>query len=144
MLLLYRLSFTVIGSANFLSRLLLFVAYTAEVACSVATVGKKCLHKYKAEFLLEKVQYKAEIYDSFMTLPMSANFNPSLRSQMSPRKERGASTISGSWGTIDTFLHFQPLLLYFKSKQAQNFSHNKTTLYTQHHAKHENNALQSI
>jgi len=39
------------------------------------------------------------------------------------------------WGTVDNFLHFQPLLLYFMSKQAQNLSHNKTTLYTQHHAK---------
>jgi len=33
------------------------------------------------------------------------------------------------------FLHFQSLLLYFKSKQVQNFSHNKATLYTQYHAK---------
>ena len=28
----------------------------------------------------------------------------------------------GRWSTVDTFLHFQPLLLYFKSKQAQNLS----------------------
>jgi len=41
----------------------------------------------------------------------------------------------GRWGKVDTFLHFQPLLLYFKSKQAQNLSHNKATLYTQYHAK---------
>jgi len=32
-------------------------------------------------------------------------------------------------GTVDTFLHFQPLLLYFKSKQAQSLSLNKATLY---------------
>jgi len=44
--------------------------------------------------------------------------------------------------TVDTFLHFQPLILYFKSKKAQNLSHNKATLYTQYHAKYENNALQ--
>jgi len=41
----------------------------------------------------------------------------------------------GRWGTVDTFLHFQPLLLYFMSKQAQTLSHNKATLYTQYHAK---------
>jgi len=40
----------------------------------------------------------------------------------------------GRWGIVDTFLPFQPLLLYFKSKQAQNFSHNKATLHTQYHA----------
>ena len=39
------------------------------------------------------------------------------------------------WGTVDTFLQFQPLLLCFKSKQAQNLSRNKATLYTQYHAK---------
>ena len=39
------------------------------------------------------------------------------------------------WGTVDTFLHFRPLLLYCKSKQAQNLSHNKATLYTQYRAK---------
>jgi len=39
------------------------------------------------------------------------------------------------WSTVDTFLHFQPLLLYFKSKQAKTLSHNKATLYTQYHAK---------
>jgi len=55
----------------------------------------------------------------------------------------------GSWGTVDTFLHFQPLLLYCKSKQAQNLSHNKGTLYTQYHAKtwkqgHSEKNLQSI
>ena len=55
----------------------------------------------------------------------------------------------GRWGTVDTFLHFQPLLLYCKSKQAQNLSHNKTTLYTQYQAKtwkqrHSENNLQSI
>jgi len=38
----------------------------------------------------------------------------------------------GMWGTVDTFLHFQPLLLYFKSKQAENLSHNKATLYSRH------------
>jgi len=32
------------------------------------------------------------------------------------------------------FLHFHPLLPYFKSKHAQNLSHNKATLYTQYHA----------
>jgi len=41
----------------------------------------------------------------------------------------------GRWGTVDTFLNVQPLLLYFKSKQAQNLLHNKATLYTQYHAK---------
>jgi len=41
----------------------------------------------------------------------------------------------GRWGTVDTFLNFRPLLLYFKSKQAQNLSHNKATLFTQYHAK---------
>ena len=52
-------------------------------------------------------------------------------------------TCRGRWGTIDTFLHFRPLLLYFKSKQAQNLSHNKATLYTQYHSKtSKNNALQ--
>ena len=44
-------------------------------------------------------------------------------------------TSRGRWGLIDTFLHFQPLLLYFESKQAQTFSHNKATLSTQYHAK---------
>jgi len=39
------------------------------------------------------------------------------------------------WGTVDTFLYFQPLLLYFKSKEAQSLLHNKATLYTQYHAK---------
>jgi len=34
----------------------------------------------------------------------------------------------GRWGTVDT-LHFQPLLIDFKSKQAQHLSHNKATLY---------------
>jgi len=32
-------------------------------------------------------------------------------------------------GTVNSFLHFQPLLLYFKSKQAQNLSLDKATLY---------------
>jgi len=45
----------------------------------------------------------------------------------------------GWWSTVDTFLHFQPLLLCFMSKQAQNLSHTKfitqVTLYTQYHAK---------
>jgi len=55
----------------------------------------------------------------------------------------------GRWGTVDTFLHFQPLLLYFKSKQAQNLSNNKATLYSQDHAKTwkqclSENILQSI
>jgi len=39
------------------------------------------------------------------------------------------------WDTVDTFLHFQSLLLYFKSKQAQHLSHNKATRYTQYIAK---------
>ena len=38
-------------------------------------------------------------------------------------------------GTLDTFLHFQQLQLYFKSKQAQKFSHDEVTLHTQYHAK---------
>ena len=33
------------------------------------------------------------------------------------------------------FCTFQPLLLCFKSKQAQNLSHNTATLYTQYHTK---------
>jgi len=41
----------------------------------------------------------------------------------------------GRWGKVDIFSHFQPLLLHFESKQAQNLSHNKATLYTQYHAK---------
>ena len=41
----------------------------------------------------------------------------------------------GRWGTVDTFLHFQPLLLYFKSKQTQNLSQKKAILYTQYYAK---------
>jgi len=42
----------------------------------------------------------------------------------------------GEGGVQSTvFLLFQPLLLYFKSKQAQNLSHNKATRYTQYHAK---------
>jgi len=41
----------------------------------------------------------------------------------------------GRWSSVDTFLHFQQLLLYFKSKQAQNLLRNKATLYTQYHAK---------
>ena len=45
-------------------------------------------------------------------------------------------------GTVDALLHFQPLLLYFKSKQDQKLSHNKANLYTQYHAKHKNNAFQ--
>ena len=36
-------------------------------------------------------------------------------------------TSKGRWGTVDTFLHLQPLLLYFKSKQAQNLLHKKAT-----------------
>jgi len=42
------------------------------------------------------------------------------------------------------FLHFQPLLLYFMSKQAQNLSHNKAALYRLQNnmPKHQNNALQ--
>jgi len=38
----------------------------------------------------------------------------------------------GRWGTVDTFLYFQPLLLYFKSKQAQNLSYscNGTSIIT--------------
>jgi len=38
-------------------------------------------------------------------------------------------------GTVDTFLHFHPLLLYFKSKQAQNLSLNKATLYQKYFTK---------
>ena len=46
-------------------------------------------------------------------------------------------------------MHFQPLLLYFKSKQAQNLSHNKATIRTQYHAetwkqRPSENFLQSI
>ena len=51
----------------------------------------------------------------------------------------------GEGGVQSTlFLHFQPLPLYFKSKQAQNLSHNKATLYSLHNImpKHENNVLQ--
>ena len=48
----------------------------------------------------------------------------------------------GRWGTVDTILHFQLLLLYFKSKQAQILSQNKETLHTHIMPKHENNALQ--
>ena len=47
-------------------------------------------------------------------------------------KKRG---LKGRWGTVDVFLHFQPLPFYFMSKQAQNLSHNNATLYTKYHAK---------
>jgi len=48
----------------------------------------------------------------------------------------------GRWGTVDTFLHFQPLLLYFKSKQAQ-ICHTIKQLYIHNiMSKHENNAFQ--
>ena len=56
--------------------------------------------------------------------------NASARVVTESEKDRGR------WGTtVDTFLQFQPLLLYFKSKQTQNLSHNKATLYTKYHAK---------
>ena len=45
-------------------------------------------------------------------------------------------------GTVATFLHFQPLLLYFMSNQAQTLSHNKTFHIHNITPKHENNALQ--
>jgi len=49
--------------------------------------------------------------------------------------QRKISGLKRKWGTVDAFLHFQPLLLYFMSKQAQNLSHNKATLYTKYNAK---------
>jgi len=42
----------------------------------------------------------------------------------------------GEGGVQSTLLCIlKPLLLYFRSKQAKNLSHNKATLYTQYHAK---------
>jgi len=48
----------------------------------------------------------------------------------------------GRWGTVDTFSLFQPLLLYFKSKQAQNLSHMKQLYIHNIMPKYENDALQ--
>jgi len=59
--------------------------------------------------------------------------------------QRKVSGLKGRWGTVDVFLHFQPLLFYFKSKQAQNLSlsHNKATLqYIQNIMQKHQNALQ--
>jgi len=55
---------------------------------------------------------------------------------MSDVTERCYEMGLGEGGYSRHFLPFQPLLLYFMSKQAaQNLSHNKATPYTQYHAK---------
>jgi len=48
----------------------------------------------------------------------------------------------GRWGTVDSFLHFQLLLLYFKTKQVKICHTIKQLCIHNIMPKHENNALQ--
>jgi len=55
---------------------------------------------------------------------------------MQRSNQLSVETSIGEGGIQSTlFCIFNHLLLYFKSKQAQNLSHNKVTLHTQYHAK---------
>ena len=81
----------------------------------------------------------------------SKDSNQGMHSNQSTRTTVTLQGIDYHKGGVQSthFLHVQPLLLYCKSKQAQNLSHNKATLYTQYHAKTwkqrlSKNILQSI
>jgi len=66
---------------------------------------------------------------------LSLNYNKTNFMLNSQKHNPTLFKVRGRWGTVGTFLHFQPLLPHFMSKQAQNLSHNKATLCTKYHVK---------